>query len=81
MGTQDNGLTLEGLAQRLEALERENAELRSKVATLEGSGTRTNGPAETGSLVPHQDGERAVGFEGRVSRRSLLRRRGLPPRV
>jgi hypothetical protein len=28
---------LQGLAQRLEALERENAELRSKVATLEGS--------------------------------------------
>ncbi len=41
------GLTSVGLAQRLEALERENermrsemAQLRTKVATLEGSGTR-----------------------------------------
>jgi hypothetical protein len=44
MGREDSGLTLQGLAQRLEALERgnkrmhsENAELRHKVATLEGS--------------------------------------------
>ena len=37
MGREDSGLALQGLAQRLEALERENAELRSKVATLEGS--------------------------------------------
>ena len=36
MGREDSGLTLQGLAQRLETLERENAELRSKVATLEG---------------------------------------------
>ncbi len=51
MGGEDNGLTLQELAQRLEGLqhenaerlqtlERENAELRHKVATLEGSGTR-----------------------------------------
>ena len=51
MGGEDNGLTLQELAQRLEGLqhenaerletlERENAELRSKVATLEGSDTR-----------------------------------------
>jgi hypothetical protein len=37
MGAEDSGLALQGLAQRLEALERENAELRGKVATLEGS--------------------------------------------
>jgi hypothetical protein len=37
MGAEGNGLSLEGLAQRLETLERENAELRSKVVTLEGS--------------------------------------------
>ena len=45
MGAEENGLTLEGLAQRLEmqaqrleVLERENDALRSKVATLEGRG-------------------------------------------
>jgi hypothetical protein len=37
MSVEDNGLTLQSLAQRLETLERENSELRSKVATLEGS--------------------------------------------
>jgi len=46
MGAEEagNGLTLEGLAQqldtqthKLETLERENSELRSKVATLEAS--------------------------------------------
>ena len=77
MGTKDNGLTLEGLAKRLEALERENDELRSKVATLEGSGTRRDELAETRSLVPLRDGERASGFEGRVSRRSLLSKAGV----
>ena len=39
MDGEDNGLTLQGLAQRLEALERENAELRQEVAVLRGSGT------------------------------------------
>ncbi len=46
MGGEDNGLTLEGLAQRLEALERENErmrseneELRHNVATPEEAGT------------------------------------------
>ena len=55
-----NGLTLEGLAQRLEALERENAELRNEVAALRGSDT---GPAEEefvarfegpSSMQPHE---------------------------
>jgi hypothetical protein len=36
-GKVDSRLTLQGLAQRLEALERENAELQHKVAMLEGS--------------------------------------------
>ena len=67
----DNALTLEGLAQklnaqtlRLEALERENAELRSKVATLEdsrGSDTRRS-----------EEAAEALAFDGQVSRRSLL---------
>ncbi len=78
MGAQkESGLTLEAVVRRLETLERENAELRSKVATLEGSGTRTNRPAETNRLVSLGDGERASGFEGRVSRRSLLSKAGV----
>jgi hypothetical protein len=32
MGGQENGLTLQGLAQRLETLERVNGELRQEVA-------------------------------------------------
>jgi hypothetical protein len=51
MGAEDNGLTLQGLAQRVEALEhenaerletleRENTELRHEAATLGGAGTR-----------------------------------------
>ena len=43
MGGVDNGLTLEGLAQRLEALERENARLRDEVATFRGSDTGRDG--------------------------------------
>jgi hypothetical protein len=69
---EDDALTLEGLAQklntqtlRLEALERENAELRSKVATLQGS--------DTGRAVE----ETASSFEKRrVSRSWLLRNAG-----
>ncbi len=90
MGTEDNGLTLEGLAhklealqrenaentQRLETLERENAELRHEVTAPRGSGTRRNAPDEPRSLVPRRDGERASGFEGPVSRRSLLSKAG-----
>jgi hypothetical protein len=54
-----NGLTLESLAQRLGALERENDVLRSKAATLEGSDTRRSGGS-------------TPAFEGHVSRRALL---------
>jgi hypothetical protein len=37
MGREDSRLTLQGWLRGWETLERENAELRSKVATLEGS--------------------------------------------
>ncbi len=83
MGTEDSGLTLQALAhkmetqtQRLEALERENTELRSKVATLEGSETRRHAVAELGGSGARRDGEAASGFEGRVSRRALLSKAG-----
>ncbi len=88
MGREDNGLTLEGLAQRLEAmqrehtekleaLERENTELRSKVATLEGSGTSGRDVlAEKRGLGTERSEEAALAFEGRVSRRSLLSKAG-----
>jgi hypothetical protein len=66
-----NGLSLEGLAQRLQTLEQENermrsenAELRSKVVTLEGS--------ETGRAVE----EPASSSQRRVSRSRVLRNAG-----
>ena len=77
MGVQESGLTLEGLAQRLETLERENAELRNEVVALKGSDTRMHEPAQTSSLVARRDGEAASGFEGRLSRRSLLSKAGV----
>jgi hypothetical protein len=43
MGGVNNGLTLEGLAHRLEALEHENARLRDEVATSRGSDTGRDG--------------------------------------
>jgi len=74
---ENNELTLQGLAQRLETLERENTELRSKVATLEDSGMRRYELAlRRGSDTP-RDGEPATEeFAGRVSRRSLLSKAG-----
>lgn len=63
MGGEDNELTLQALARRLEALERENAELRREVAKLAGSDTSRNE-------------EPASDFEGRVSRKWLLSRAG-----
>jgi hypothetical protein len=60
MGLQESGPTLEGLAERLEALERENATLRRQVATLENSET------EQGA-EPTSDAA-----EEKVSRRALL---------
>ena len=87
MDGQGNGLTLEGLAQRLEALERENTELRSKVATLEGSGTRSTRREERQAREkgPHTK-RRSAGEEGtpafdaRVGRRSVLSKAGAAAR-
>jgi len=68
---------LQGLAQRLETLERENTELRSKVATLEESGTRRDETVEKrGSDKPRDEDTTASVFEGQVSRRSLLSKAG-----
>ena len=77
MGAEHTGLTLEGLARRLEALERENTELRSKVATLEGSGTRRDELAENRGSERRLSGEvAALAFDGQVSRRLLLSKAG-----
>jgi hypothetical protein len=76
MGEEENGLTLQGLAYRLEALERENAELRHKVATLEGSGTRRGEVAEMRGSGADRDGEPVAESDGRVSRRTLLSKAG-----
>jgi hypothetical protein len=83
MGAEDMGLTLQGLAQRLEALERENElmrsendALRSKVATLEGSGTRRDEIAALRSSETTRAAEPASESGGLVSRRSLLGKAG-----
>jgi len=60
----DEGLSLDALARRLEALEQENAGLRDEVSALKGSGTRLK-------AAPFS------GFEGTVSRRSLLTKGGV----
>ena len=64
MATEDNGLSLEGLAKRLQALERENAELRDEVGELRGSGTRRN------------EEEPLLESERQVSRRQLFSKVG-----
>lgn len=83
MGAEENGLSLRALAQRLEALERENermrsenAELRHKVSTLEGSGTRRDEVAELRSSDARRNEEYVSEFEGLVSRRSVLSKAG-----
>jgi len=76
MGAREERPTLEGLAQRLEALEHENAELRSKLATLEVSGTRRDKPAEIKDPDACLYGEPAAAPEGQVSRRALLTKAG-----
>jgi hypothetical protein len=77
MGDQDNGLTLQGLAQRLERLEFENAELRHKVATLEGSGTRRDEMGALRGSERHRDqAETASETGGLMSRRVLLSKAG-----
>src|SRR5215211_3433507 len=91
MSRGNNGLTLEGLAhrletqaQKLEALEHENermrsenSELRDEVSALRGSGTRGGEMAVLrGSDTPRRTGQAASEFAGRVSRRSLLSKAG-----
>jgi len=72
MDIQENGTaSLEDLARRLEALERENAELRGKVAALEGSDDRHGRVAAASGSEPSEKPE-----EGRISRRRLLGRAG-----
>ena len=63
-------------AQRLETLERENTELRHKVATLEGSGRHRDELAEKRGSERRQDGEAVSALEGQLSRRSLLSKAG-----
>lgn len=76
MGVRESGLTLEGLAKRLEALERENTELRSKVTLLEGSDTRRDKLADIRGSETPLNGEPVAVLEGPMSRRSLLSKAG-----
>ncbi len=80
---QGNELTLEALAQRLEALERENervssenAELRHEVSALRASGTRRGEVAEMRGSETRRSGQPMSVLEGQVSRRSLLSKAG-----
>jgi hypothetical protein len=80
----DDGLTLKGLAHRLEALERqnerirsENAQLRGELSALRGLGThRGEVVTHRGSDTPRDAEAPATEFAGRVSRRSLLSKAG-----
>jgi hypothetical protein len=71
MDAESSGPTLEALADRLEALERENAELRGKVSALEGSHGRRDEAADPRGSEPLEELE-----EGRISRRRLLGKAG-----
>jgi hypothetical protein len=72
MDATENGTTsLEGLARRLEALERENADLRGKVAALEGSHGHRDEASDPRRSEPPEELE-----EGRISRRRLLGKAG-----
>src|SRR5215216_3762729 len=71
-GQEDNGLTLQELAQRLERLERENERVRSENAELLKELTELRG-----SQTPREgDAPASEEFAGRVSRRSLLSKAG-----
>src|SRR5215218_2686684 len=90
MSRGNNGLTLEGLAhrletqaQKLEALEHENermrsenAELRDEVSALRSSGTRGGEMAVLRGSDTSRTGQAASEFAGQVSRRSLLSKAG-----
>jgi hypothetical protein len=72
MDTQENGTaSLEDLARRLDAHERENAELRNEVAALRGSEGRRGEVAGSRGSGPQEE----LGEE-RISRRRLLGRAG-----
>jgi hypothetical protein len=64
MGREDNGLSLEGLTQRLETLERQNAKLRRKVATLGVSGTRRRTGEEADPRSRRRTGEHGAAAVG-----------------
>jgi hypothetical protein len=68
MDEQENGLTLQSLAHRLEALERENALMRSENAELRDEVAALSGSERSQAVEP--------AFEGRVSRRALLSKAG-----
>ncbi len=78
MSAEGNGLSLEGLAKRLEALERENTELREEVSALGGSGTRRGEVAELrgSDRRRSRNEERTPEFDGQVSRKALLSKAG-----
>lgn len=86
MGKEDAGLSLRGLAERLEALEgenermrSENAELRGEVAALKGAATREEGPAlRKAPEGPGREGAaRPLSGSGvAVSRRAMLTKVG-----
>src|SRR5687767_5901603 len=82
MGGVDNGLTLEGLAQRLGALEHENARLRDEVAAFRGSDTGRDGVGGVlrSTSAPRADdgaedgeGQATEVPEKRMDRRRLLK--------
>lgn len=84
MRTGDERPTLEGLSEmletqtkRLEALERENAELRGKVTMLEGPPPRRGEVPAPRGYEPRGSGDSTSRFEGKVSRRSLLSKAGV----
>jgi hypothetical protein len=68
MGGKDDALTLQGLAQRLEALERENERMHSENAELRDEVAALSGSKSSQAVEP--------AFEGPVSRRVLLSKAG-----
>jgi hypothetical protein len=68
MDAKDDGLTLGGLAQRLETLEHENERMRSENADLRHKVAAPSGSKTSQAVEPT--------FEGRVSRRALLSKAG-----
>jgi hypothetical protein len=56
IAAEDSRLTLQGLAQRLEALERENAELRREVGTLRGLSKRQEEVVNLSNSEPLRSG-------------------------